>query len=81
MGEKKVSLGQYRLEGIFRKHLSALGVNIELATELVDFVQDNEGITATLKKNDSEVEKARFAYVIGADGARGQTFDKMRNLF
>ncbi|KAI0659090.1 FAD binding domain-containing protein [Cubamyces menziesii] len=73
VGEKKVSLGQYRLEGIFRKHLSALGVNIELATELVDCVQDDEGITATLKKNDSEVEKARFAYVIGADGARGVT--------
>ncbi|KAI0646239.1 monooxygenase [Trametes meyenii] len=71
---EKMAISQYLLEGIFRDHLSKYGIQVELATELVSIEQDHEGVTATLKKyNDTGegIEKARAAYVIGADGAKG----------
>ncbi|CDO77546.1 hypothetical protein BN946_scf184912.g45 [Trametes cinnabarina] len=80
VGESRVVLGQYRLEGIFRDHLAKHGVSIELSTELVYFEQDVEGVTVTLKKNHVE-EQARVAYVIGADGARGVTRKLMGATF
>ncbi|OSD07919.1 hypothetical protein PYCCODRAFT_1463192 [Trametes coccinea BRFM310] len=73
LGEPRIVLGQYRLEGIFRDHLAKHGVQIEVATELMHFDQDDDGVTATLRKNGEELEEARVAYVIGADGARGVT--------
>ncbi|KAL7284261.1 hypothetical protein ACG7TL_001543 [Trametes sanguinea] len=73
LGYPLVALGQYRLEGIFREHLAKHGVQVELATELTHLEQDADGVIATLKKNDTDVEEARVAYVIGADGGRGVT--------
>ncbi|KAI9067760.1 hypothetical protein FKP32DRAFT_1619747 [Trametes sanguinea] len=72
LGNAKIMLGQYRLESIFRDHLAKHGVQVELATELVDFKQDERGVTATLKKNGTEVVEARVAYLVGADGAKGE---------
>ncbi|KAI0674231.1 FAD binding domain-containing protein [Trametes maxima] len=74
--EDGVTIGQYLLEGIFRDHLTKLGVHIELGTELVSLEQDDGGVTATLKQSTDDGEthqRARVAYVIGADGARGAT--------
>ncbi|KAI9064756.1 hypothetical protein FKP32DRAFT_1611066 [Trametes sanguinea] len=73
LGYPLVALGQYRLEGIIRDHLAKHGVQVELATELTQLEQDEGGVIATLKKHDTEVEEARVAYVIGADGGRGVT--------
>ncbi|KAI0635066.1 FAD binding domain-containing protein [Trametes polyzona] len=70
-------VGQFVLEGILRNHLAELGVQVELATELVSFEQDADGVTAILKHADGTenetTETFRAAYVIGADGARGVT--------
>ncbi|KAI0646240.1 FAD binding domain-containing protein [Trametes meyenii] len=74
--EDGVTIGQYLLEGIFRDHLAELGVQIELGTELVSVEQNDDGVTATLKKTTKggeSREDTRVAYVIGADGARGVT--------
>ncbi|CDO77544.1 hypothetical protein BN946_scf184912.g43 [Trametes cinnabarina] len=54
---------------------------VELSTELVDFKQDAEGVTATLQKNGTEREEARVAYMIGADGAKGVTRKLMGATF
>ena len=67
-------LSQYVTEGIFREHLAQYGVHVELDTEAVALEQNDGGVSVTLKHADSEkVETARFAYVVGADGARGQS--------
>ncbi|KAI0674217.1 FAD binding domain-containing protein [Trametes maxima] len=72
----KMCISQYLLEGIFRDHLAEHGIRVELATELVSLEQDRDGVTATLSKGNTtggRIEKARVAYVIGADGAKGVT--------
>ena len=69
-------MGQCVTESVFRKHLERLGVEVELGTELTALEQDSEGVTATLGINCAEgeemVEKMRAAFVIGADGGKGQ---------
>lgn len=68
-------IGQFVLEGIFRDHLAKHGVQVELATELMSFEQDAEGVTAVLKRTAStaheSTETFRASYIIGADGAKG----------
>lgn len=66
------------LEGIFRDNLAKYGAQVELATELVSFEQDADGVTATLKHaagtDQESIETFRAAYVIGADGGKGMCF-------
>ncbi|KAI0711174.1 FAD binding domain-containing protein [Cerioporus squamosus] len=72
--EDTITVSQYLSEGIFRDHLSNYGVHVELATEPVSIEQDTSGVTVSLKHAGvDELETARVAYVIGADGARGFT--------
>ena len=63
-------------EGVLRKHLAAHGVHVELGTEPISVEQDPEGITVTLKKTGVDgkesTETCRAAYIVGADGARGE---------
>ncbi|RDX51467.1 hypothetical protein OH76DRAFT_1346666 [Lentinus brumalis] len=67
-------LSQYLTEGIFRDHLLKYGVQVELGTEPVSIAQDETGVSVSLRHvGVQEVETVRYAYVIGADGARGFT--------
>ncbi|TFK91537.1 hypothetical protein K466DRAFT_541543 [Polyporus arcularius HHB13444] len=67
-------LSQYLTEGIFRDHLLKYGVQVELGTEPVSMAQDETGVSVSLRHvGVQEVETVRYAYVIGADGARGFT--------
>ncbi|CDO77545.1 hypothetical protein BN946_scf184912.g44 [Trametes cinnabarina] len=74
VGESRNVLGQYRLEGLLRDHLMKHGVHVELSTELVTFTQDSHDVNVTLIKNGLE-EQIRVAYVIGADGGRGSSWE------
>jgi 2-polyprenyl-6-methoxyphenol hydroxylase-like FAD-dependent oxidoreductase len=56
---------QFRTEEILRERLAELGVQVELATELTDFTQDTDGVTATLSTG-----TVRARYLVGADGGR-----------
>ena len=50
---------------------------VERGTELVDFSQDEQGVTARLVKHegDQDVEETmRAGYLVGADGARSELF-------
>lgn len=59
-------LGQAQTEAILRDRLADFGVRVELATALVGFTQDAEGVTAEL----STGETVRADYLVGADGGR-----------
>lgn len=58
-------------EGVLRDHLKKSGVQVELGIELVELRQGDEQVAAKLKTRDGESEES-YAYVIAADGAKGQ---------
>lgn len=60
---------QSRAEAILRDRLAEFGVSVELATELTDFEQDENGVTATLSHS-GVTERIRADYLVGADGGR-----------
>ncbi|KAH8110165.1 FAD binding domain-containing protein [Phellopilus nigrolimitatus] len=68
-----VMLGQWRHQAILRKHIEALGGTVELGTALVGIEQDESGATAEIVRTVDGVqieEKTKYAYIVGADGAR-----------
>ncbi|PBK76206.1 monooxygenase [Armillaria solidipes] len=66
-------LGQDRHEAILRRHLAKFGVFVELGTELLDFEQDEDSVTATLCKTNAAGETVKetstFKWLVGADSA------------
>ena len=60
-----VGLPQYDTERILRQELTSRGVSIERGVRLTGFVQDADGVTATL----DDGRTLRSAYLVGADGA------------
>ncbi|MCU7821588.1 FAD-dependent monooxygenase [Kitasatospora sp. DSM 101779] len=59
-------LPQDRVEALLRARLAELGGSVEFGTELVDFAQDDERVTARLA--DGRAVEAQ--YLIGCDGGR-----------
>jgi putative polyketide hydroxylase len=66
-------LPQNKLEPILRDRAVELGADIRFQTELVSFDQDDEGVTALLRKQDGSEYSLRAAYMIAADGNRSPT--------
>jgi len=56
---------QWRVEGILRERLADFGVGVELGAELRGFVQDADGVTATVGES-----QVRVRYLVGCDGGR-----------
>ncbi|MFD6156231.1 FAD-dependent monooxygenase [Nocardia sp. NPDC060256] len=67
-------LPQWRTDELLRDRLLELGGRLELNTELVDFVQDDTGVMATLRR-DGALEHVRARYLVGTDGG-GSTVRK-----
>ena len=66
-------LGQGFTQRILREHLAKYDTTVETETELREFQQDAEGVTATLVKHQGGVETAetiRLRYLVGTDGGR-----------
>ncbi|MEV4539829.1 FAD-dependent monooxygenase [Asanoa sp. NPDC049518] len=61
---------QFRTEEILRERLAELGGRVEPATTLVDFAQDDDGVTASLATADGRTSRVRVRYLVGADGGR-----------
>jgi putative polyketide hydroxylase len=60
---------QDHLEPVLVEHLRSLGGEVRFSTELAGFVQDGEGVTATVRDRASGEETLiRAAYLVGADG-------------
>ncbi|MGH2482404.1 MAG: FAD-dependent monooxygenase, partial [Ktedonobacteraceae bacterium] len=64
-----LDLAQSETEKIFTTHLAKLGVVIERQVELVELVQDEQGITATLRHAGGREEVVKCTWLIGCDGA------------
>ncbi len=62
-------LGQDDNELIMGEKLNAAGVSVHWQTELVDFAQDDNGVTATLKLPDGASRTLTAAFIAGCDGA------------
>jgi 2-polyprenyl-6-methoxyphenol hydroxylase-like FAD-dependent oxidoreductase len=60
---------QFRTEAVLRERLAELGGAVEYGRELTGFVQDAEGVTATVAGPDG-METIRCRYLVGGDGGR-----------
>ena len=60
---------QWRVEETLRGLMERLGGHVELGADLVGLEQDNEGVTATLRRDGAE-EIVRSRYLVASDGGR-----------
>lgn len=58
------------VERVLAERAAALGADLRRGTELVDLVQDGDGVTARLRGPGGEYE-LRVSYLVGADGSDG----------
>ncbi|KAI0090685.1 monooxygenase [Irpex rosettiformis] len=66
-------LGQSNYEAILRDHLAKAGVQVELGMELTTFEQDNNGVTATVVRHESGVDRSETIcadWLVCADGGK-----------
>ncbi|HRI66257.1 MAG TPA: FAD-dependent monooxygenase [Polyangium sp.] len=63
-------LEQQRTEGMLAEHLRDLGGTFERPVKLIDFEQNDEGVTARLEYADGREEKVRCRWLVGCDGAK-----------
>jgi 3-(3-hydroxy-phenyl)propionate hydroxylase len=63
-------VGQNVTERILQEHLNKLGVTVEWHTEATQVVQDQQGVSVTLRRPDGSEETVRSLFVLGADGTR-----------
>ncbi|MEU1179934.1 FAD-dependent monooxygenase [Streptomyces sp. NPDC005820] len=63
------ALPQYATERLLEEYLAGLGTVVERGSELLDFVQDPDGVTARLRTAAGGEEELRAGYLVGCDGA------------
>lgn len=61
---------QDRLEPLLRDAARARGADLRLGTELVSFEQDDQGVTARVRRRDGETYELRASYMVACDGNR-----------
>lgn len=65
-----IAITQDRLEPLLRDRARELGAELRLGTELLGLTQDDEGVTAILRRREDGREyRLRAQYVVAADGA------------
>jgi 2-polyprenyl-6-methoxyphenol hydroxylase-like FAD-dependent oxidoreductase len=70
---------QSRLGPVLLAAARARGAEIREATELLDFTQDEHGVTATLHdRSRRAVERVRAAFLVGADGEHSRVREILR---
>lgn len=64
------AIAQDRLEPILRQRATELGADLRPSTEMIEFTQDADGVTATLRRRtDGSEYRIRAQYLVAADGA------------
>jgi len=67
----RLFITQKLLEPLMQQRAAELGAQVRFATEVMDFEQDADGITATIRHRDTgETQTVRAKYMVAADGAR-----------
>lgn len=71
------NLPQHQMEPILLRHTMASGGKVRFNTELVDFTQDEDGVTSELvDRETNERFTVRSKYLVGADGGRSLVASK-----
>lgn len=65
----QLGLPQYETERVLTAHLGSFGVAVQRGRELATLSQDDDGVIVTIRAQDGSEEEARFAHVVGCDGA------------
>lgn len=72
------NLPQHIMEPIVHEGAVEAGADVRFGKELVDFEQDDDGVTATVRdRNTGETETIRARYMIGADGGNSMIADRL----
>ncbi|TKA28761.1 hypothetical protein B0A54_15950 [Friedmanniomyces endolithicus] len=67
----RLFLTQQMFEPLLREHAVRHGARLRFSTELVDFTQDAEGVTAVIRDTESGAEqRVRARYMVACDGNR-----------
>jgi len=62
---------QYKISGTILEQLASdPGAEIRMDTRLLSFVEDDDGITATVQTGDGATEELRARFLVGCDGGR-----------
>jgi 2-polyprenyl-6-methoxyphenol hydroxylase-like FAD-dependent oxidoreductase len=68
---KRFFMTQQSLEPLLHRRAAELGADLHYRSELIDFAQDGDGVTAHVRELDSgEIRTVRARYMIAADGNR-----------
>jgi putative polyketide hydroxylase len=67
------AIAQDQLEPMLRQRAIELGADIRMETELIDFQQDDDGVTVRVRHRDGEEVEIRAKYMLAADGHRSKT--------
>lgn len=71
-------VSQYTLEPLLKSIAESMPlVTVRFGCELVDFEQDADGVTATLRRTDGGEESLRADYLAGCDGANSVVRDRL----
>jgi len=62
-------LSQAETERILIEHLAKLGVDVERSKELTGFIEEDDGVTATVRAGSGEPELIQARWLVGCDGA------------
>ena len=74
----RLFIDQDALEPILRERAQELGAQLRYRTQCTGLVQDEEGVTATLRELDDDSERTvRARYVVAADGNRSPSRDQL----
>jgi putative polyketide hydroxylase len=71
-----VGVAQDRMEPILRDKARELGADIRMSTRMLEFTQDDEGVTAVVQ-GDGEPYEIRADYLIAADGHRSPIRERL----
>lgn len=72
---------QDRHEALLEKHLNAAGIRVERNSELIDFEDNGNGISATVHKADGSHEVIAARFLAGCDGAHSRVREKLQITF
>jgi putative polyketide hydroxylase len=71
------AIAQDQLEPILRARAVELGADVRLSTQFVDFDQDSDGVTVSLREAAGRDYRVRASYVIAADGSHSPTRESL----
>src|SRR5262245_61989279 len=79
---RRLFITQRGLEPILRKRAKAVGAEVIEGSEVVDFAQDDDGVTVTIADVDgSERRELRTQYLVAAEGAHSRVRDSLGIAF